>query len=368
MTGDLDGAGPAGARLDRHRVVGAALAALDDDELAARLGAATPLGVGIGGQTARLDVAGTPVFVKRIPLTELERQPRHVGSTANLFGLPMCYQYGVGSTGFGAWRELATQHTTTRWVRTGVSPRFPLLHHWRILPATPGARPDFGDWDGDPAIARRVAALGAATAAVVLFLEHLPRTLHEWLTDRFDAGDGERATAFAERELRAIVQVMRGHGMVHFDAHPNNVLTDGHRLYLADFGLAVDRACTLAPAEAAFLDLHRDWDRWDTERYLVNWLCARLAPGADRSTVIRDAGPGLPRWAGAFIDRCGPTVLLLNDFYDRLVAGPTTAAYPARELHAASRTAAASGDFGAFGPGESSHDRPGGSLRDASTG
>ncbi|MGW4940224.1 serine/threonine protein phosphatase [Actinoplanes sp. NPDC004185] len=337
MAADHGNAGSLASRLARHRAVGAALTGLDDTELAARVDAATPLGVGIGGRTARLDVAGVPVFVKRIPLTDRERRPGHLGSTANVFGLPTCYQYGVGSTGFGAWRELTTHHTTTQWVRDGVSPRFPLLHHWRVLPSPPARLPDFGDWDGDPAVARRLAAIEAATAGVVLFLEFLPWTLHAWLTERFDAGDGERATAFADRELRAATEVTRAHGLVHFDAHPGNVLTDGHRLYRADFGLALDRAFDLSPAEVAFLDLHRDWDRWDTRRYLVNWLCGRLAPQAGRGAVIRAGGSGLPAYARAVITRYGPTVQLLNDFYDRLVAGPKTTPYPARELLTAGR-------------------------------
>jgi hypothetical protein len=324
-------------RLDRHRAVAEALAGLGDDELAARVEGGTPLGVGIGGRTTRLDVGGVPVFVKRIPLTDLERRPELAGSTANHFGLPVWYQYGVGSTGFGAWRELAAHRTTTDWVRSGVSPRFPLLHHWRVLPSPPAPLPGFGAGAGDPAVARRIAAIEAATAGIVLFLEHLPQTLHEWLIDRFDAGDGERATAFADRELHAAVEVLRAYGMVHFDAHPDNVLTDGHRLYLADFGLALDRAFDLSPAEAAFLDLHRDWDRWDTERYLVNWLCRRLAPGTDRTAVIRAGGPGLPGYARELINRYGPAVLLLNDFYDRLVAGEKTTPYPARELLTAGR-------------------------------
>lgn len=306
------------ARLDRHRAATEALAGLGDDELTARLDAATTLGTGIGGRTARLDVGGVPVFVKRIPLTDRERHP----STANLFGLPTYYQYGVGSTGFGAWRELATHHRTTEWVRTGVSPRFPLLHHWRVLPAEPSPLPDFGDWDGNPAVARRVAAIGSATAAIVLCTEYLPWTLHDWLTARFDAGDGERAVAFVDRELSATVEVLQAYGMVHFDAHPGNFLTDGDRLYLADFGLALDRNFDLAPAETDFLDRHRDWDRWDTERYLVNWLCHRLAPGTDRTDLIRTGGPGLPPYAQHLITRYAPTVLQLNDFYDRLVTGP----------------------------------------------
>jgi serine/threonine protein kinase len=319
------------------QAVAAELAGLGDDELAARLGAATPLGAGIGGRTARLDVGGVPVFVKRIPLTDEERRPQHVGSTANLFGLPTFYQYGVGSTGFGAWRELATHRKTTDWIRAGVSSRFPLLHHWRILPSVPSPLPDFGYWDGDPAVARRLAAIGSATASVVLFLEFVPQTLHEWLLDRFDAGDGEQATAFADRELHAVTDVLRAYGIVHFDAHPGNVLTDGNRVYLADFGLTLDPAFTLSPAEAAFLDEHRDWDRWDTERCLVNWLCRRLAPGADRTALIRGGGRGLPAWARDLISRYAPTVLLLNDFYDRLIAGPKTVPYPAEELLRAGR-------------------------------
>ena len=320
-------------------MVAAALAGLGDDELTARLRGATDLGVGIGGRTARLTVGGVPVFAKRIPLTDPERSPEAQGSTANLFGLPTFYQYGVGSTGFGAWRELATHHRTTDWVRTGVSPRFPLLHHWRVLRSTTGPLPDFGDWDGDPAVARRLAAIDAASAGIVLFLEHLPGTLHEWLTDRFDAGDGERAVAFADDELHAAVDVLRAYGMVHFDAHPGNVLTDGDRVYLADFGLALDRGFALSPAEAAFLERHREWDRWDTERYLVNWVCGRLAPGADRTTLIRDGGPGLPAYARELIARYGSTVLLLNDFYGRLIAGPKSSPFPMEDLLRADRAA-----------------------------
>jgi len=65
--------------------------------------------------------AGAPVFVKRIPLTHLERRPEHAGSTANLFGLPVCYQYGVGSTGFGAEAAPGLRPAAHRPVRAGGS-------------------------------------------------------------------------------------------------------------------------------------------------------------------------------------------------------------------------------------------------------
>ena len=83
---------------------------------------------------APLDAAvgsGVQVFVKKVPLTELERRSEHVMSTANLFGLPAFYQYPLGSAGFGAWRELAAHVMTTNWVLAGGYQGFPLLFGWR---------------------------------------------------------------------------------------------------------------------------------------------------------------------------------------------------------------------------------------------
>lgn len=41
------------------------------------------------------------MFVKRVPLTDLERRPENVRSTANLFELPLFCHYGIGGPGFG---------------------------------------------------------------------------------------------------------------------------------------------------------------------------------------------------------------------------------------------------------------------------
>jgi hypothetical protein len=324
-------------RIGRYHAVRSALAALDDRELGARLDGATRIGRGIGGQTARLRIGDVPVFIKRVPLTDLERRPEHVGSTANLFELPTFYQYGVGSAGFGAWRELAAHRLTTDWVLDGRSARFPLLHHWRVAPAEPiGAPPGEIDatvayWDGSPAVHERLAAIAGATSSVVLFLEHLPQTLHEWLLCRFDEGDPGDAVEFADRELHALVDTLRAEGVVHFDAHPGNVLCDGRRLYLGDLGLLSSPDFALTGAEADFLALHRDWDRYDVERYLVNWLCRRLRPEVERTAVIRDPA-GLPDHAADVIRRYGPQVLVLNEFYDRLTHGPKSTPYPASRL------------------------------------
>jgi hypothetical protein len=46
-------------------------------------------------------------------------------------------QYGVSSTAFGVWRELAAQVMTTDWVPADGCESFPLMYHWRALPSAP---------------------------------------------------------------------------------------------------------------------------------------------------------------------------------------------------------------------------------------
>ena len=108
-----------GVRTARYCEVSSALALLSDRRLGQLVDGGRSLGQGIGGTSAVLDVAGVPVFVKRVPLTDRERVPQNVMSTANLFELPPFCQYGVGGPSFGAWRELAANAMTTSWVLSG---------------------------------------------------------------------------------------------------------------------------------------------------------------------------------------------------------------------------------------------------------
>src|SRR4051794_41135921 len=108
------------ARLARHDAIAATLARMIDDALAAQLAAAAPGHTGVGGRSVRLEIDGAAVFAKMVPLSDLERLPENARSTANLFGLPLHCQYGLGGCpGFGAWRELEGSLAATRWVRSG---------------------------------------------------------------------------------------------------------------------------------------------------------------------------------------------------------------------------------------------------------
>ncbi|WP_405689840.1 protein kinase family protein [Streptomyces sp. NBC_01185] len=351
---DVDSGGPDGRdgeRLASYSAVSTSLALLSDHRLAEQVDSAVPLGSGIGGRSALLEAAGRPVFVKRVPLTDLERLPEHVRSTANVFELPTFCQYGVGGPGFGAWRELAVHTMTTDWVLSGQYQGFPLMYHWRVLPDTavhPGELADVeravAFWGGGPEVRRRIEALQQASASLTLFLEYIPRTLHEWLTEQVqaDADTADRACSLVENELEAGTSFMNAHGLLHFDAHFENILTDGRRLYFADYGLALSSRFDLSPSEIRFFGLHATYDRCYTVSWLVNWLITALYgyERTERLALIRACAEGRepprgPRGVRAFLARHAPLAGVLTDFYLKVQDVSRTTPYPREELRRA---------------------------------
>jgi len=257
------------ARWVAYSTVSTSLALRNDRQLGELVDTAVPLGSGIGGRSALLKVGRKPVFVKRVPLTDMELLPEHVQSTAYLFGLPAFCRYGVGgpgpvAPGFGAWRELAVHTMTTNRVLGGQHQGFPLMYHWRVLPDTVALTGELPDveravdyWGGGPEVRRRLEALQQSSVSLALFLEYIPQTLHEWFVEQAQADDesADRACSLVERELEAGTSFMNAHGLLHFDAHFQNILTDGRRLYFADYGLALSSRFELSPSETSFFEL-----------------------------------------------------------------------------------------------------------------
>jgi hypothetical protein len=333
------------ARIDVHGDVSTSLALCSDRELAELLAAATPLGSGIGGRSVLMDVAETPVFVKRVPLTDPERLPENVRSTANLFGLPSFCQYGIGGPGFGAWRELAVHIMTTNWVLAGQFGGFPLMYHWRVLPDSVQPLPEeladmegaVAYWGGSEEVRHRIEALRTASASIALFLEYIPHTLHDWLGARLQ--DDNQTLALVERGLETGVSFMNARGLVHFDAHFENILTDGRQLYFADFGLALSSRFQLSREERDFFDRHRTYDRSYTVTHLVNWLLTALYGYGkeERDAVVRACAEGelpggIPSAAAAILDRHAPLAAVTADFNRRLQLESRQTAYPWEEL------------------------------------
>lgn len=336
------------ARLAAHGAASTALSLCSDRRLRELVDAATPIGSGIGGQTLLLEVEGTPVFVKQVRLTDLELRPENVRSTANLFGLPIFCHYGVGTIGgpgFGAWRELAAQIMTTNWVIAGDHEGFPLMHHWRVLPDDGQPLPEeLADvdravdyWGGSPEVRRRIEALRESLASLVLFLEYIPQNLHDWLGVQVDAGGevAEQACAMVEDELDAGISFMNARGLLHFDAHFQNILTDGQRLYFADYGLAISSGFELSPGEAAFFGEHRGYDRNLALTHLVNWLTVALYGYGpqERGEFVRSCAEGVPpegvpAGIAALLVKHAPLAAVIGDFYRQFQRASRATPYP----------------------------------------
>ena len=93
-----------------------------------------------------------------------------------------------------------------------------------------------------------------------------------------------------EGELEAGTSFMNARGLLHFDAHFENILTDGRRLFFADYGLAISSGSTCREDEAEFFDRHQTYDRCYTVTYLVFWLITALY-GYQRDERTRCCAP-----------------------------------------------------------------------------
>ena len=354
-----------GARLAGYGAVSTSLSLRSDRELGDLVDAAAPLGSGIGGTSSLLEVGGTPVFVKRVPLTELELRPENVRSTANLFALPTFVHYGLGipgGPGFGAWRELAVHTKTTNWVLAGDHEGFPLIYHWRVLPHSGQTLPEqladvdkaVAYWGGGTAVRRRIEALGESSASVALFLEYIPDNLHDWLGVQLEAGDpaaADATCAMVARELAAGISFMNAHELLHLDGHFQNILTDGRRLFFADYGLAISSRFDLAKEEADFFAAHQTYDRSYTATHLVLWLATALYGYGEegRNAFIKaclqgERPTGIPQQAAEILTRNAPIAAVMTDFYRRFQLESRLARYPVEEIL---RIGASDGSFAA---------------------
>ncbi|GAA2476365.1 protein kinase family protein [Streptomyces longisporus] len=339
------------ARRAVHADLATTLSLLSDHELADLLASGAPAGVGIGGRYVLVEVDGRRVFVKRIPLTDVELLPENSRSTANLFELPAFCHYGTGrSPGFGAWRELAVHTMTTNWVLSDRFPGFPLMHHWRVLPDAVQPLPEeLADVEGtvaycggSPQVRERLEALRTSSASLALFLEYFPHTLHDWLDTQVRTVDSDRICTRVDEWLGALTGFLRERQLLHFDAHFQNVLTDGEGFYLADYGLAFSSRFRLSRPERAFFDRHRDYDLVYSRAHLVNWLVTALYgyDRLEREAFVRacavGAHPdGVPEAAATIIKRDATLTAVVNGFLGRLRTQSRQTPYPYEELRLA---------------------------------
>lgn len=245
-------------RKDKYKVVSEAINQLNHEEIKNLLLEGKTVHKGIGGTGAKLEIKSIPVFAKRIPLTEVEFN--NPFSTKNLFDLPTYYQYGVGSTGFGVWRELKTHQKTTEWVINGECENFPMMYGYVILDEEDPQKMSEADldkyvtyWGESEAIGRRMQSLLDAKQSLVVFLEYIPYTLQ--------SHKAQLDPHIIEKDLFETVEFMMSKGMIHFDTHGRNILTDGEKLYFADFGLTTSLDFELSLDEIEFFHKNNRYDQ-----------------------------------------------------------------------------------------------------------
>ena len=329
-------------RRRRHELSAAWLERASDDELVGLLSSSRLLQV--GHAEVRLPQDAGRVFVKLVPITEIELASRNRGTTTNLFGLPTYYQYRIGSYGFGAWRELEVHRVANEWVLSGQCGRFPLLHHWRVLPVVSTGYDDRRElrlWGDCPAINERVSAIDDATSSAVLFLECFPTTLGAQLRQQLPTISNPAALVTEiEGTLKDLLAFIHARGVLHLDAHLENVLTDGSQVYLADYGLAVSRGFELSPAEVRFFEAHQNFDLCTVINGLVHALVTSYDSRADWRQTLREVEAGThgtlataPDAVRTYLVERAPLALAVGDFYGRLLADLTTP-YPAAAFDA----------------------------------
>lgn len=337
-------------RLTRCDALAAKLSTLSDNGIRSLLDAGTQPRVGIGGTTHSIVVAGSPVFVKAIKLSTLEVDAGP-GDTRNLFGLPPWYHYGVGegSTGFNAWREVAAHERVNDWVIKDGRGAFPLLYHWRIVPGVAPRELDEADmnravtfWADSAEVERRLRALSASTTVVAIFIEHVPMVLRSWLDSQLAVGGKEMAHSVQKvlDQLLVATADMRAHGVVHFDAHFDNVLTTGHQLVVSDFGLAAAADFELDDAERRFLTTHINHDVAYCAAELTNAILHKVMAFPDaraRNDWLRRCSrtgttDGLPSSVAETVRRLAPLSTLINDFYWQLHDGHFQTEFPSTAL------------------------------------
>ncbi|MBD0333976.1 MAG: hypothetical protein ICV62_00665 [Cyanobacteria bacterium Co-bin13] len=231
------------------------------------------------GLTHTIVLGQSKVFVKRVPVTNLEYD--NLFSTKNLYNLPTYFNYGLGSAGLGVaglgvFRELVTHIKTTNWVLEGAISTFPLMYHYRIIPFSGQHTEVDRDrlkgfveyWGNSVNVGNYMLNRANASHELILFLEYIPHVLETWL--RQNPNKLQKSLD----DLRATIAFLRTKGIIHFDAHFRNVLTDGEQIYLTDFGLALDKSFTLTKEEEAFFEQNTLYDYGEVLRNLAHLIRA----------------------------------------------------------------------------------------------
>jgi hypothetical protein len=337
-------------RIQKYTLVSNTLACMSNQQLKEILSTGKKMHTGIGGTSVQVNIENIPVFVKKVPITELELKPNNFMSTANIFKLPMSYQYGVGSAGFSAWRELAAHIITTNWVLSGQCSNFPIMYCWRIIPNIL-SKTDLSYWgsmekyltywENNESIKDRVHDLNSSNASMLLFLEHFPKNLHLYLKEILSPSATESDSIDhlkkINKSFETVLKFMHENDFLHMDAHFHNILTDEDNIYLSDFGLALSKKFDLSITEHHFLKDHENYDRCSYSFNLLHGVLTNYAGKEHWDKTLSDYltdkfSIKLPNEINKFLAKNVPIAEKMHEFYKQIRQDKSTP-YPSIPLN-----------------------------------
>ncbi len=168
--------------------------------------------------------------------------------------------------------------------------------------------------------------------------------MHDWLSDQIAKGgdSAETAVVFVDEQIKATNQHVNSRGLMHFDAHFENILTDGKQLYLSDFGLALSSKFDLTPAETEFLKQHQSYDQTCAAVNLLHCIITSLFGKEHWEIRLREYLAGelskAPPAINTIINRYAPIALLMDEFFQKLQKESKSTPYPARQVEKLLRT------------------------------
>lgn len=189
-------------------------------------------------------------------------------------------------------------------------------------------------WENSSTVGARFQAIHEASTHIALFLEFIPYTLYQWLGDRLKAGGSIAESAFlcVEKGLGATNNFMNANGLIHFDAHFENILTDGNHLFLSDFGLALSSNFQLINRESDFFNSHHSYDRCCTVVNLLHCVITNLFEKdqweEQLKKYINGNADSLPPSIDAWVKLYAPIALVMDEFYQKLQKKSKNTPYP----------------------------------------
>ena len=317
-------------RLKKYQTISSYLALLSNKNISELLEKnATLSQKDIKVATGKITIKKSEIFLKKIRITDCEKQPQNILSTKNLFSLPI-YYYGINSLGFCAWRELYCHLLANTWILTNECSNFPLLYHWRCLQKNAYSREnqayDTAHWESQD-VTNYVDALKNSSEELILFLEYFPQTLEETLDTELTkiSPESEKTLKKTEINLNKILNFIESKGMFHLDPHFKNILTDNKDLYLSDFGLVLHRDFELEETELALLETHKNYPKIATQSFLCEKILKKICLYDEKESLLTDLNKKkLPKWIRSFLKKNLSTYLATNKFWIQIYKNPTT--------------------------------------------